>query len=91
MKKIIKGILVVLLVLFVFILATWITLVCQIERKELAMKIFFGIVLLLIAFAMGASWGDMRSERIIKRLEFQNRMLKMDVHNLEETLKEKRK
>ncbi len=32
MKKIIKGILVVLLVLFVFILATWITLVCQIER-----------------------------------------------------------
>jgi len=55
------------------------------------MKIFFGIVLLLIAFAMGASWGDMRSERIIKRLEFQNRMLKMDVHNLEETLKEKRK
>lgn len=58
------------------------------------MKIFFGIFLLLIAFAMGASWGDMRSERIIKRLGSQNRMLKMDVHNLEETLrgnKEKRK
>ncbi len=60
-------------------------------EKELAMKIFFGIVLLLIAFAMGASWGDMRSERIIKRLEFQNRMLKMDVHNLEETLMEIRR
>ena len=55
------------------------------------MKIFFGIFLLLIAFAMGASWGDMRSERIIKRLEFQNRMLKMDVHNLEETLMEIRR
>jgi len=55
------------------------------------MKIFFGIFLLLIAFAMGASWGDMRSERIIKRLGFQNRMLKMDVHNLEETLREIRR
>ncbi len=55
------------------------------------MKIFFGIFLLLIAFAMGASWGDMRSERIIKRLGFQNRMLKMDVHNLEETLMEIRR
>jgi len=48
------------------------------------MKIFFGIFLLLIAFAMGA-------EMIIKRLEFQNRMLKMDVHNLEETLREIRR
>ena len=55
------------------------------------MKIIIILVLLLVAFAIGASWGDMRSERIIKRLEFQNRMLKMDVHNLEETLREIRR
>ena len=55
------------------------------------MKIFFGIVLLLVAFAVGASWGELRSERITKWLEFQNRMLKMDIHNLEETLREIRR
>ena len=55
------------------------------------MKILIMGFLLLVAFAIGASWGELRSERIIKRLEFQNRMLKMDIHNLEETLRKIRR
>jgi len=32
-KKIINGILVVILALFIFVLTSWITLVCRIERS----------------------------------------------------------
>jgi len=54
-------------------------------------KIFFMIVLLIVAFACGGSWSDLKNEQIIKRLEFENHMLKLDIKNLEETLREIRR
>ncbi len=54
------------------------------------MKIIFMVVLFIVAFAGGASWAELKAEKLIKRLEFKNHLLRLDCQRLSETLKELR-
>jgi hypothetical protein len=44
----------------------------------------------LVAFAGGASWAELKDEQLIKKLEFENHLLRLDCQRLSETLKELR-
>ncbi len=54
------------------------------------MKILIFCFLLLVAFAGGASWAELKDEQLIKKLEFENHLLRLDCQRLSETLKELR-
>jgi hypothetical protein len=55
------------------------------------MKILIFCFLLLVAFAIGASWAELKAEKLIKRLEFKNHLLRLDCQRLSETLQELRR
>lgn len=54
------------------------------------MKIIFMGVLFIVAFACGASWAELKAEKLIRRLEFKNHLLGLDCQRLSETLRELR-
>jgi len=54
------------------------------------MKILIMGFLLLVAFAIGASWAELKAERIINGLKFENNLLRLDCQRLSETLRELR-